>query len=1006
VSDAVALTWFTGTAREAARERWAFAMSAKRDWRTKLKSDIAKVVGTGREYTVVYFITSQYVRDKARAELEDSLRIEHGVDVRILDLSWLLDSVLTNHLEDVAIEALGLDPSLGAEVVRGPRDARREEQLAEVEARLEQRVREGRVTFRTVEDAIKAATLARSLDRPRLEVDGRFHRATLLAEKIGTVQARFDAAYNWAWTTYWWFEDVARFAELVRDAFTALGDTRNAHQLADLASLWMCLQTAAGQAPLPPELGPEAHRDGLLATLDAAGADEARPSNALSARTTALKIRLLSEPHRADELLRALLAVMKEAQPLIGYPFDSTATIVAEMAPAFGNLASYNELFEFTVSAMAERSGEIAGATMLLDRGAGLLRAEEPLNAIRYLGRGLGRLYKEESRDELFRALYLLGAAYAQIDLLWASRGSMLHAAALATSTFRAEGTLTEEQVAAYERLQWLELQLGRVPQLLEWGELHRMAKHALEDRAIEEGEFRQFDAALGVLFLRTDFSRLPAFAALPSVLERLGLYVAKSALLHALGHQHEIPEEVVPSDGNSQDEFFSDWRDQPVAVELRPADAGDGATTVLTSNVLGCRVSVTHEMREPAISMAESILAAFEALASTFLGADVLAHEPLLSVYVRVTELAQAPWSFRFVEERGRPTFHVACREFSPHTLSRSEQVAVKSPLRELMVAMFSRIVYLHEDGILKTLIGEDQALQRAVDFTSSFLVVGNALGTAPKTTVAQWLQDGDQNYALMRTVPWDKSLPAKAPQRASRAEVDAAQGPPGRAAPVPSRMPLVSRHSEVRTISVIRGTLWDRARWRGVFYYFPPGEQPLMCLMFERPDAAQEILLGLEEDLGGTDDVDDTLRITILRGIDAAHPAWYRVVIGQSAPDAPESGHAPALSLLMSRINQMEPETSENLDRFLAAYKAAGSFGFSAGMVGRHGEPRIAPTVIRKRQLIIRDAWTVGLNDADIMGVRADDNVLVPSEVTEPPIRAVQAWLAARDLPEPEQA
>jgi hypothetical protein len=109
------------------------------------------------------------------------------------------------------------------------------------------------------------------------------------------------------------------------------------------------------------------------------------------------------------------------------------------MARVFGDVPAYNELFEFTVSAMAERSGEITGATMLLDRGAGLVRTE-PLDAIRYLGRGLGRLYKQESRDELFRALYLLGVAYAKIDLLWAARGSMLHAAALATrdSTYRA----------------------------------------------------------------------------------------------------------------------------------------------------------------------------------------------------------------------------------------------------------------------------------------------------------------------------------------------------------------------------------------------------------------------------------------------------------------------------------------------------------------------------------------------------------------------------------------
>jgi len=50
VADDLALGWYMGIGREAASERWAFAFSAKKKWRGKLRSDIAKIASTGRDY--------------------------------------------------------------------------------------------------------------------------------------------------------------------------------------------------------------------------------------------------------------------------------------------------------------------------------------------------------------------------------------------------------------------------------------------------------------------------------------------------------------------------------------------------------------------------------------------------------------------------------------------------------------------------------------------------------------------------------------------------------------------------------------------------------------------------------------------------------------------------------------------------------------------------------------------------------------------------------------------
>ena len=88
----------------------------------------------------------------------------------------------------------------------------------------------------------------------------------------------------------------------------------------------------------------------LLDALDRAGANEERPSNALYAQTLALQTRLLLEPEDTDVLLRNLKSTIERAQPLVGYPFDTTAELVREMAPAFGHSTAYDDLFESVVA--------------------------------------------------------------------------------------------------------------------------------------------------------------------------------------------------------------------------------------------------------------------------------------------------------------------------------------------------------------------------------------------------------------------------------------------------------------------------------------------------------------------------------------------------------------------------------------------------------------------------------------------------------------------------------
>ena len=190
VASEIAQLWYEGhpTSQTASRERWAFAFSTKKSWRPKIRSDIKNIAATGRGYTVAYSITSQYVKDKDRANLEDELSEANGLTVRILDRSWIIDRVFKNDHKSLAIETLRLNIPLVPKQTRGPHDTERQSELEELEAQIKNPNRYAGLGYQLVEDCLKTAILARSLELPRTDVDGRFERAIRLASDRGTIQ--------------------------------------------------------------------------------------------------------------------------------------------------------------------------------------------------------------------------------------------------------------------------------------------------------------------------------------------------------------------------------------------------------------------------------------------------------------------------------------------------------------------------------------------------------------------------------------------------------------------------------------------------------------------------------------------------------------------------------------------------------------------------------------------------------------------------------------------------
>ena len=333
---------------KSADERWGFAFSIQKDWGTKVRADIRKAYETGRGYKVAYFVSSRSIRSKDRARVEDELRKEYKIDVRILDRNWIIKEVFENKREAIVKEELHVERITETRIKKGPLDLQKEEDLEAIDKTIEVALASGKHDPSVVDDAIDSAILSRELEKPRVEVDGRFVRAKRLAKEYGSKHQQFDVAYQYAWTTYWWHEDFLTYLSLYQEV-ERQADPDNVYNLERLSNLWMGLNSLRKHEPkLVSEDFFAARTTFLKNSLETLSKDESKPSASLYARTMRLNIELtekLFSGQTFDEILRELKKAILESRGLVGYPFKSFIEMLTEIGSALESSPAYDDLF-------------------------------------------------------------------------------------------------------------------------------------------------------------------------------------------------------------------------------------------------------------------------------------------------------------------------------------------------------------------------------------------------------------------------------------------------------------------------------------------------------------------------------------------------------------------------------------------------------------------------------------------------------------------------------------
>lgn len=1005
VSSEISVRWFVPD-NDKAGERKAFAFSAKKTWRPKIKSDVAAIAGTKRDYDQIICVTNQFVPAKKSADLQDKLLKEHGIPVTILDRTWLLDRVFKHDSMAIAVEELGVGKGTEKQTKKlGPSDTTRAAELDTLEAKIADGSQYQGQAAALVEDARRAALLARGLEYASAEVNGRFDRALRLARDNNIKKLELAIAYEWAWTSHFWHEDHIRTSELYGDVERLTIGSDDSNDLECLSNLLPLIRMSVHTGSIDASKGQLKDRTAALkSALETLIGQTFRPNNALYAEALLLMTRVSEKgvEHRDDPLKDIWISfsdIIRRAEGLGTFPFASIADTLTQIGEFIADSDEFDTLFETITDALAARSSEGEAAKKNVQRAYQKLAKGLSYDAIRWFGRAVALLIKEEYEDDLINALIGASFAYEEVGLPWAARNYTLAAVSQEFSAFKRYGSIGALRASVLSRYFDTEFNLGRIPQILSAHELEIIVRNA---QARTDGQHRRLDQVLdthmmkiAALLLHTPVDEMSDIAQLPDALERLAMPMSRTALLYLMGNEDilrtegRIPEQETPEGAET---FMRDLRNYGVESEYPVPSFALSETITLSSNVLGCHIDVVCTNNLLSIGIGEAVLGSLEALLATSLDHRILPQVDHLQLRVEPSDTVGLVPVLRFADDNGEPVGTITHRMIMEYK-SKRDALSFPNWLKDTILEIFLRFAAPQDAETWgKALFEDERALDRALTVSDVPIMLGNLHGDRVQLSLADWIDPADRTYVVKRTEAWPPTPPSEPVK--SFGNTQRGEG----LAPKELRDAAKGKHSKMRWISPIDTQKWEKAKWNGtLFTWSPPGPDalpPILGLAFENPSAAKDIFKSWRKRYG-YDDVKNDLKITIIRGISRDNPAAYAVMVSQNPDNIPLSKEN--FIGFVSRNNRMYPKTTQNLDSFLEDFARHGRYLLiPAHLPNRKAQPKpIFDLPIGKHNLTVTYAWEIGINDFASTVLNLDELPLIPVDQPNAPVIKTLEWM-----------
>lgn len=988
VADAIAERWWSGTAREAAAEQWAFAISAMQDWRKKVRQDVDNVLASGRTYSRIHYVTNQFVRDKDRAKVENELTRRTGnIPVRIFDRSWILQAVFDHEHWSIAERELSLPAARAKSAgVLGPLDADRARQLVEVEAELADPARFANSSMQLAQAWLTSALLARGLGRPREELDQRFDRAIEAARRGRNARGHRRMLYQKVWTAFWWFDDYTAVIGGY-DAIEALLDgDANAWDLAQLTNLYNLLHSAEFHGWLPQGAANlQARRERLCLRLEPMAKRRSHPTDAAWSRTHLLQLRFLADPHNPHqhtETVKGFQSLLREVERLPDYPVESLCDTIS----VFTQLPFPME----GIDAIADRAGELVGhrlgaqaqARQLLDRASHKVEKKLPEEALRLLGRAVGLLHQQPSRDLYLEGAWIASQAYCDVGLYCAARAHLLLGLSRSLRSVIEDAEISFDSLNFALRLAWVELAAGRLPLLLEalrYADLMAIALDLSGQSKVSYLSERQnIEALLARAIADSLLADVHAIGMAPPILGERQLQLAEQVTLALLGHAEPALQEMT---GGLD---LAAIQSLPWPADVSPIEWAAGPALTLRTRIMGCEVLAPGITTYESQTLVMTVFAALEGFAATAFTDRLTPAQDRLLLLVDDSQQAHA-LSVRFEEDEcGEPVVRLGFCRGSLSTYANTKEFQKRAA--EAVAYVIGHVCVPSVRGNLERMFSQDAVHERAF----SLLRAAALDESSSRSPSLEALRPAGSVAALLIQDGRFKTAPAPAEHGMWEKKVRTDEPPASL---------LEFHHRHTRMVGAINNPLWDRARWRGVGFTFWRDGVPGIELMFAEADAAAKILRGWHRRVADLDP-DKVLRLAILTDIDRTNRTHYRVGIAPAA--ASEPGDATKTLMIAMRSKTLEPQDTGNLDKFLAAFAEQGRFRLGVAVAPSDPSMPFSPLKLKPIELTkieMKAAWQI--EDGEMlfgMMLSHEDKPYIPAGVAAAAELPVMQMIGAR--------
>ena len=425
ISDSLSIKWFIPENGWGKDEKWAFAFSAKKDWKSKVKGDVKKIINTKRDYTKIFFISNQLISSKKKKDTQDELKKQYSINVIVFDAEWILEKVFSNDLIDLVVDALNLSSELKNKNVKiGKNDAERVERLSELEKKINNPNRYLEYDYQLVEDALEVAILSRMLEKPRDEVEGKFDRVYRFCKKMKNKKQCIRYHYQRAWTYINWYDDYSSFIDEYKNLkkyISCNSDIYEVELLYNLFNLLRGLDASKNYYLSKSKLNLQNEKKFLFNILEEIEKNEQKPVSSLIAKTYKefqYLMDAISEKTNPEKHFKTLSEYFSESIGFLDYPFNSFKTIVEELGNIFPDSIKFDKLIATIASISEKRNSKLTAGEIFIKRGGQKLANKNYKESIVYFGKAVLKLAKEESQHGMYLALIGLSKAYTSIGLM------------------------------------------------------------------------------------------------------------------------------------------------------------------------------------------------------------------------------------------------------------------------------------------------------------------------------------------------------------------------------------------------------------------------------------------------------------------------------------------------------------------------------------------------------------------------------------------------------------